>query len=337
MLQILKMKIFCFGEIMLRLSPPENLRFVQTQNFEAVFGGSEANVAVSLAQFGLKPAFVTRVPDNELGRAALGAVARFGVETKKSIFGGERFGLYFLENGAGRRASKILYDRQNSGMATLAPGMIDWHKIFENASWLHWSGITPALSQSAAAAVLECLEIASKLKIRISCDLNFREKLWKYGKTPAEIMPQLVEFADVLLGDATAFDLYFGIRADDEEVLLKNVAARFPKLRHIALSSREGFSASHNTFRGVLFDGKNTCRSRTHELPDMLDRIGGGDAFMAGLIFGLQKMPENPQETIEFAAAAAALKHYIKGDFNLSTENEVRSLMAGNMGGRVNR
>lgn len=331
------MKIICFGEIMLRLSPPDSLRLVQAHSFDAIYGGSEANVAVSLAQLGLPAAYITRVPDHELGYAALGAVARYGVDTGPCAFGGERIGVYFLEMGAGRRSSKVLYDRQGSGMATLMPGMIDWRKALENTSWLHWSGITPALSQGAADATLEALQIATELNVRISCDLNYRDKLWKYGKTPAQIMPELVRHTDVLLGDATAFDICFGIQAAGQEALLKSVAEQFPRLRHIAISSREGFSASHNTYRGLLFDGKNTYESRTYELPDMLDRIGGGDAFMAGLIFGLRQALADPQEVIEFAAAAAALKHYVKGDFNLSTETEVRSLMAGNMGGRVSR
>ena len=329
--------IVCFGEIMLRLSPPDGLRLVQTHTFDAGFGGSEANVAVSLAQLGLASTYVTRVPDNDLGRAALGAVARYGVDTGGSIFGGARMGIYFIEFGAGRRGSKVLYDRQDSGMATLKPGMIDWRRTLENASWLHWSGITPALSQSAADATLEALEIAAALHLRVSCDLNYRDKLWQYGKTPAEIMSPLMAYTDVLLVDVNAFDLYFGIRETDEPTLLQSVAQRFPRLRHLAMSSREGLSASHNTYRGVLYDGQHCHHSRTHELPDMLDRIGGGDAFMAGLIFGLQQFPDNPPEIIEFAVAAAALKHYIKGDFNLSSEREVRALMGGEMGGRVSR
>lgn len=331
------MQIVCFGEIMLRLSPPDGLRLIQAPVFDATYGGSEANVAVNLAQWGLPAAYVTRAPGHEPGRAALGAVARYGVDTRHCVRGGERLGIYFLETGAGLRGSKVLYDRQGSGMATLAPGMIDWRRVLSNASWLHWSGITPALSQTAADATQEALAIASELGIRISCDLNYRDKLWQYGKTPAQVMPQLIDFADVVLGDASSFDLYFGIREKNDAALLKNVASRFPGLSHIAMSSRQGVSASHNTYRGILFDGENVYESRTYDLPDMLDRIGGGDAFMAGLIFGLQKAPVDPQETIEFAAAAAALKHYIKGDFNLSAEDEVRSLMAGNTGGRVSR
>lgn len=322
---------------MLRFTPPNGLRLVQTESFDATFGGSEANVAVSLAQLGLPAAYATRVPDNELGRAALGSLSRYGVDTSASTFGGERLGLYFLEMGAGLRGSKILYDRQHSGMATLAPGMLEWREILEGAAWLHWSGITPALSQSAADALTEGLAVAGELNIPVSCDLNYREKLWKYGKTPAQIMPALVEQTDVLLGDATALDLFFGLRGADEADLLQLTAARFPRLRHIAMTNRAGHSASHNSYKGLLFTSNEVFHSRAHEMPDMLDRIGGGDAFMAGLIFGLHKALPDPQEVIEFAAAAAALKHYVRGDFNLSTEAEVRALMAGNTGGRVGR
>lgn len=333
------MKILCFGEIMLRLSPPDGLRFAQAHCFDAVFGGSEANVAVSLAQLGLPSAYATRVPDSELGRAALGALARYGVDVQRVAFGGERLGLYFLEMGAGLRSSKVLYDRQNSGMASLAPGMLDWRKILDGATWLHWSGITPALSQSAADATLEALEIAAEMRLRVSCDLNYREKLWKYGKTPAQIMPRLVALTDVLLGDATAFGICLGIPTQglEDSEMLRRVAEQFPRLSQLAMTSRAGFSASHNTYKGALFDGKNLHRSQAHDLPDMLDRVGSGDAFMAGLIFGLHKMPGTAAEIVEFAAAAAALKHYVRGDFNLSTEQEVRARMAGEAAGRVNR
>ncbi len=330
------MSVLCFGEIMLRLSPPDGLRFTQAHHFEAVYGGSEANVAVSLAQLGLKTVFVSRVPDNDLGRAALGAVAFFGVDTRHCVTGGERLGIYFLEAGAGRRSSKVLYDRHNSGMATLQPKQINWSTTLEQVQWLHWSGITPALSADAAAATLEALQMARERGITVSCDLNYREKLWQYS-SPADIMPQLIELTDVVLGDATVFHRYFAIEAATRQQLLQLVAERFPRLQYIAMTSREGISASHNTYCGILYDRTNTYTSRTYELPDMLDRIGGGDAFMAGLIFGLQTMSAQPQEVVEFAVAAAALKHYVRGDFNLCSESEVRALMAGHSGGRVNR
>ena len=208
---------------MLRLSPPDGLRLAQTQRFEAHFGGSEANVAVALAQWGIDASYVTRLPGHELGRAALASLAQHGVDTQRSVIGGERLGAYFIEYGAGLRGTRVLYDRQHSGMATLAPGMINWEQALSGAGWLHWSGITPALSESAAAATLEAIEAAAARDLLISCDLNFREKLWQYGKTPAQVMPALTDYVDVLLGDADAFELYFGIRGSDEADLLKRV------------------------------------------------------------------------------------------------------------------
>lgn len=333
------MQTLCFGEILLRLSPPGAQRFVQARQLDLVYGGSEANVAVSLAQWGLEAAYLSRVPDNELGQSALQILGQFGVDTRPVIQGGDRLGIYFLEQGTGRRASKVLYDRAHSGMATLAPGMIDWPKTLENTTWLHWSGITPALSQSAADAVLEGLETARNRNITISCDLNYRANLWKYGRKPGEIMPALMKLTDVLLGDETAFEVCLGIKEMENagpEIVLPAVQKVFPQLSQIAMTQREGFSASHNSYRGFLYDGQTLVSSQKYDLPDILDRIGSGDAFMAGLIFGLQKQADK-QETVEFATAAAALKHYVAGDFNLSTEIEIRGLMNGNLGGRVQR
>lgn len=329
------MRICCFGEILLRLSPPDGLRLIQTSTFDVHYGGSEANVAISLAQLGLSAGFVTRLPDQEIGRAALGTLSRYGVETRQSIWGGDRIGLYFLESGVGRRGSKVLYDRSGSGMSDLRPGMVPWGEVLAGAQWLHWSGITCALSQSAADATREALEIASDMGIRISCDLNYRAQLWQYA-TPDKVMPALTEFVDLMLGDATAFELYYGIRNSNQEDLLHAVMGRFPRLSWVAMTARQGYSASHNAYQGFLFDGQQTFASPTYELPDMLDRIGGGDAFMAGLLYGIHT-GANAQEIVSFAAAAAALKHYVRGDFNLATEQEIRALMAGNTGGRVQR
>jgi 2-dehydro-3-deoxygluconokinase len=330
-------KILCFGEVMLRLTPPDHQRIIQTRTFDLVYGGSEANVAVSLARMGLQTSYITRVPDNDLGQGALSALRQHNVDVSTTITGGDRLGLYFLEMGAGRRGSKILYDRQGSGMATIAPGMISWATVCAGARWLHWSGITPALSEGAAATTAEGIAAARQQGLTISCDLNFRANLWKYGKTPAQVMPELVAMTDVMLGDATAFELYFGITADSDEALMAKVAQHFPQMKVIAMTRREGASASHNTYQGLLYDGKTAHISTKYDMPDMLDRIGGGDAFMAGLIYGLIQMPEQPSAVINYATAAATLKHYTHGDFNLSTVEEVRNLMSGNSGGRVNR
>lgn len=322
---------------MLRLTPPDQQRLVQARGFEAVYGGSEANVAVSLSQMGLSTRYLTRVPDHDLGRAALGAVAQYGVDTHHCAWGGQRLGVYFLEMGSGRRGSKVLYDRQDSGVATLQRGMLNWENALAGATWLHWSGITPALSEGAAAVTREGIELAKSKGIHISCDLNYRANLWQYGKTPAEVMPELVAMTDVLLGDGFAFDLYFGLQAETDELLLEKAAQHFPNLKTVAMTRRAGHSATHNTYQGLFYDCHGVYTSPVHDLPDMLDRIGGGDAFMAGLIYGLATTPAQPQTVIDYATAAAALKHYTRGDFNLSTAAEVRALMQGQSGGKVSR
>lgn len=321
---------------MLRLSPPNNLRFAQASNLEMNFGGSESNVAVSLAQFGVASQYISRVPANDLGHAALNGLKHHGVDVSAAVFGGERLGLYFLESGAGRRGSKVIYDRANSGMATLERGMIDWKTIFKNASWFHWSGITPAISQCAADAIEEALFIAQSLGVKISCDLNYRANLWKYGKTPTDIMPNLTKYCDVLMGDGDAFKLFYGIDATETLTYLQAVAKHFQKLKIVAMTARQGHSASHNTYQGFIFDTQSVYSSKVYDIPDILDRIGGGDAFMAGLIYGLTQN-KNPQDVVEFATAAATLKHYVHGDMNLCSVAEVESLVSGNLGGRVKR
>lgn len=331
------MNVICFGEILLRLSPAAGKRLVQAEQFDVVYGGSEANVAVSLSIFGHDSRFVTRIPDNSPGRASLGALSRYGVRTDKTIWGGDRLGIYFLEPGAGLRGSQVIYDRHGSGMATLQPGMINWRHVLEGCDWFHWSGITPALSQSAAEATKEAVLIAREMGIPVSCDLNYREKLWKYGKNPSEIMPELMQLCTVILGDPGSFDLYSGVKGTSDSDLLSAFAAKFPEVEYVAMTRRAGLTATHNTYQGALWHSGAIFTSAIYDLTDMTDRIGGGDAFMAGLIHGLDRGSGHLQDTIEFATAAAALKHYVTGDFNLSTENEIRGLMHGNTGGKVNR
>ncbi len=334
------MRTLCFGEILLRLSPVGQQRLVQANHFEAVYGGSEANVAVSMALFGGETAFATRVPDHELGQSALQSVQRYGVSTDTSIRGGSRLGIYFLEQGIGRRASKVLYDRADSGMATLEPGMFDLVALLEGVEWLHWSGITPALSASAAASVLELLKAANQRGIMISCDLNYRATLWNYGAAPDTVMPALIQQTHVLLGDETAFEVCLGLKIlgnSAVEDVLAQVMSAYPLLLQLAITRREGHSATHNTYQGYLFDGSHLFTSTKHDLPDILDRIGTGDAFMAGLIWGLQTKPDDLQTVVEMASAAAALKHYVPGDFNICTLEEVLAVAKGDTGGRVRR
>ena len=326
--------IICFGEIMLRLSPPNNLRMAQARSLDVQYGGSEANVAVALAQFGAQSAYVTRVPDSEVGRSSLGELKKYGVDTSLTVFGGKRLGLYYLEVGAGNRSSKVVYDREGSGMATLQEGMIDWHHIFKGATWFHWSGITPAISQSAADATLEAIKIANESGIIVSCDLNYRGNLWQYGKKPSEIMPELLNGCAVMLGDGDTIDTYFDIKGSDYKEVFEKTFQRFPKLQYIAMTARRAFHASHNAYKGFLHDGKTLYESREFDVPDIIDRIGAGDAFMGGLIYCLQKN-DTPQYCVDFAAATGAMKHSIHSDFNLATVAEVESLMKGNTGGKV--
>jgi 2-dehydro-3-deoxygluconokinase len=333
----MKSKTLCFGELLLRLSVPHHLRLSQTPALEVQFTGSEANVAVALAQFGLSASFVTCVPDNEVGRMGLGMLKKYDVNTQSCVFGGERLGLFYFEMGIGQRASKVLYDRSYSSLAMISKGQIDWHKVLEGMTWFHWSGITPAISQAAADATLEALEVAKDLNITISCDLNYRASLWKYGKHPSEIMPELVSHCHVLLGDGDTINTYFGINQPDYETLALKTFDAFPNLKNIALTARKAIHASHNTYQGFLHNKTMMFESQEYDIVDILDRLGTGDAFMAGLIYALQKDAESGQYAVDFAAAAATLNHTIYGDFNLITEGEVESLMKGNTGGKVIR
>lgn len=334
------MRVLCLGEILLRLSPPQEQRLVQATAFEGHYGGSEANVAVSLAQWGLNATFACRVPDNDLGRAAIAALQQYGVDVRHVLLGGERLGLYFLEQGAGHRPSKVLYDRTHSSMATLQPGMFAWPTLLDGVQWLHWSGITPALSASAAEALAEGIREAHQRNITVSCDLNYRANLWQYGVSPADIMPALVSPCSVLLGDTSAFRRCLNLPLEagmPPEEVLPRVKEAFPHLHSIAMTRREGISASHHTYQGFLWSHGRVYASRCYDMPDLLDRIGGGDALMAGLIFGLSTSPHSPQENIEWAIAAGVWKHYVRGDFNLCSVEEVRALMNGRSGARILR
>lgn len=313
------MKVLCLGEILLRLSPPHQQRFQQATVFEAHYGGSEANVATLLAQWGIATAFASRVPNTDLGRAAMAA----------------------LEQGAGWRSSKVLYDRVHSGMATLQPGMFHWASALEGVHWLHWSGITPALSESAAAALAEGIGEAYQRGITISCDLNYRASLWQYGIQPSDVTPAMVARCRVLLGDTAAFRRCLGLPSLQAEApaekILPSIKEAFPNLQSIAMTRREGFSASHNSYQGFLWHNGQVYTSQRYDMPDMLDRVGGGDAFMAALIFGLLTSPANPQANLELATAAGVWKHYVRGDFNLCTLEEVHALMSGRSGARILR
>jgi 2-dehydro-3-deoxygluconokinase len=341
--------IVTFGEIMLRLSPPGFQRFGQARSFDVVYGGGEANVAVSLANYGLPVAFVTRVPANDLGDACLQFVRQYGVDVDHVARGGDRLGIYFLENGAVQRGSKVVYDRANSSFATIGPGMIDWKAIFANAGWFHWTGITPAVSAGAAAACLEAAQTAHAMGLTVSCDLNYRKNLWKWGKKASEVMPELVGYCDIAVGNEEDADKVFGIKAPEADVIAGKVEAssyravceqlhqRFPNLKTVAITLRGSISASHNTWSGVLWDGGSFYAGPHFDITHIVDRVGGGDAFVGGLIYGLQTYGEDRQKALDFAVAASCLKHSIFGDFNLVTVSEVEKLMGGDVSGRVSR
>ncbi len=343
-------KIVTFGEIMLRLSPPGWKRFSQASSFEVIYGGGESNVAVSLANYGMDSSFVSRIPTNDIGECAMMELRKRNVDTSKVLRGGERLGIYFLETGAVSRGSKVVYDRAHSGMATIEKGMIDWEAAFKDADWFHWTGITPALSQGAADACLEAIQMANKMGVTVSTDLNYRKKLWKYGKSPRDIMPDLVAGCDVILGNEEDAEKHFGLHPEGVDVthggsvdgqaylsVLKQLMEMFPRAKKVITTLRGSISASHNTWSGVLWDGKKLYEAPTYQITDIVDRVGGGDSFMAGLIYGLLTYDGNDQKALEFAVAASCLKHTIKGDANLVTVAEVEKLMSGDASGRVSR
>ncbi|WP_209400101.1 sugar kinase [Pseudozobellia sp. WGM2] len=344
-------KVVTFGEIMLRLSPPGFLRFSQTASFDVVYGGGESNVAVSLANYGVPVDFVTRLPKNDIGECALMEMRKRGVGTDKIVYGGDRLSIYFLETGAVSRGSKVVYDRAHSAIAEIEKGMIDWDAVFEGVEWFHWTGITPAISQGAADVCLEAVKAASEKGITISTDLNYRAKLWNYGGDREAIMTELTSYCDIILGNEEDAEKHFGIHPEGLDVhkdgadvkaeaflsVCKQMMKKFPKAKKVITTLRGSISASHNTWAGVLWDGEKMYETRQYQITDIVDRVGGGDSFMGGLIYGLLKYPEDDQNALDFAVAASCLKHTIKGDANLVTVSEVEKLMGGDASGRVAR
>ena len=336
---------------MLRLATPDYLRFSQAKELTATFGGGEANVAVSLANYGVEVDFVTRLPQNDIAAACVGELRRYGVGVNNIVYGGERLGIYFLETGAVARPSKVVYDRVHSSISTIEPGMIDWESVFADADWFHWTGITPAISASAAEVCLEACRVANRMGVTVSCDLNFRKNLWKYGKTAGEVMPALVECCDVILGNEEDAEKVFGIKPEGFDVaategkveqaafesVCRQLMERFPRAKKVIITLRGSINANHNTWGGVLFDGERLYSSPRYDITHIVDRVGGGDSFMGGLIYGLREFAGDDERALRFAVAASALKHTIYGDFNLVTVAEVENLMRGDGSGRVSR
>jgi 2-dehydro-3-deoxygluconokinase len=343
-------KVVTFGEIMLRLATPGYQRFIQSTNLNATFGGGEANVAVSLANYGVPTDYITCLPKNDIAEWCISELRKYNVGTGNIVRNGDRIGIYFLETGAVARASKVVYDRAGSSIAEIKPGMVNWKDVFKDAQWFHWTGITPALSQGAADACLEAIGIAGEMGVTVSCDLNYRKNLWKYGKTASEVMPSLVEGCDVILGNEEDCEKVFGIKpegfdvtatggevnAAEFESVCTQMMKKFPRCKKMIVTLRGAINANYNTWRGVLFSDK-LYRSRRYDITHIVDRVGGGDSFMGGLIYGLITYPADDQKALDFAVAASCLKHTIYGDFNLVTVSEVENLMKGDGSGRVSR
>ncbi len=340
-------KYIAFGEIMLRLKPPQFERFLQSPLLEATFGGGEANVAVGLARFGLEVAYISVIPDNLIGDACIRELKRQGIDTSLIVRKGERMGIYFLEAGANQRPSVVVYDRSHSAIAEAKIGDIDWDKVFQEASWFHITGITPAISSSAADLSLEAVKKAKEKKVTVSCDLNFRKNLWKYGKSAPEVMSELVKYVDIAVGNEEDCQKSLGIKVDIDvesgeleaekyREVTQKILNLYPQLKKIAITLRESHSADYNGWSAVLDNRKDFLVSRKYEIYDIVDRVGSGDAFSAGLIYGLNHLSDD-KEALEFAVAASCLKHSISGDLPLFTLKEVKSLMSGASSGRVQR
>lgn len=338
-------KVITFGEIMLRLAPEGYYRFVQAESYGATYGGGEANVAVSLANYGLDAGFVTKLPAHEIGQAGINALRRFGVDTSNIVRGGDRVGIYFLEKGASQRPSKVIYDRAGSSIATAKPEDFDWDRIFEGAEWFHFTGITPALGDNVAAICLDACKAAKEKGITISCDLNYRNKLWSKEKA-GQVMGELCQYVDVCISNEEDASDVFGIKAAGTDVtagqvnhegyrdVAKQLADRFG-FSKVAITLRTSISANDNKWAAMLYDG-NECYFSKQYTMHIVDRVGGGDSFGGGLIYAcLQDM--GSQDIIEFAVAASCLKHSIEGDFNQVSVDEVKNLAGGDASGRVQR
>ncbi|MFA6812512.1 MAG: sugar kinase [Bacteroidaceae bacterium] len=344
-------KVVTFGEALLRLSAPENLRFSQASEYTATYGGSELNVAASLANFGLPSEFVTRLPDNAIAKACLKDFRSHGLCTDGIVIGGHRMGIYFMESGAAFRNSTVVYDRTDSACSTLEPGMIDWRSIFKDAGWFHWSGVAAAISQSAADTCLEAIKIADSMGLTISCDLNYRKNLWNYGRKASDVMIPLVNYSHVLFGAEPEYEAILGVKPvgfealdasykldlDGFEQYGKQLKTIVPHCKKFFLELRNTITSNHHTLAGVLYSDDSLKHTQIYDVNPVVDCVGTGDAFCGGLIAGLHFYPGNDQKALDFALAASAMKNTFKGDFNLASVDEVTALMDGGDTGKVQR
>lgn len=343
-------KIVTFGEIMVRLGAPDYLKLIQTNTFEVSYAGAEANVAVSLANYGMETDYITCLPDNPIAERCIMELRGHKVGVDHIQRSGKRMGILYLETGSNARPSKVYYDREESSIATVQEGSIRWKEILKDADWFHWTGITPALSENAAKECQKAIRTANELGVTVSCDINYRGNLWRYGKSAAEVMPEMVAGSDIILGNEEDCEKVFGIKPQDFDAantcgeidqscfisVCQQMMQNFPRCKKMAVTLRGAINANHNTWGGVLYDGQRLIESHRYDITDIVDRVGGGDSFMGGLIFGLLHYNSDKQ-ALEFATAASCLKHTLKGDFNWVTVQEIENLMGGDASGRVKR
>ncbi|WP_282041806.1 sugar kinase [Winogradskyella flava] len=330
-------KVVTFGEVMMRLSPPGYEKFSQASSFELVYGGGEANVAISCAYLGMKAAHVTRFPNNALGKAATQFLRKHWLSTEHVIYGDDMMGKYFLEKGAVHRSSEVIYEREGSAFSLIEPSMINWESVLKDADWFHWTGITPAISEGAAKCCLEAIKTANKMGITVSGDINSRSNMWKYGKTMQDVIPELVEHCDVVITSSRGIREMFGMGQPEDSfnTLAKELITLFPSVKKVVKKTRRMLSASHNQIQGKMWNGTSYIKTDMLNITHIIDRVGTGDAFAAGLIYGLLHYED--QQALDFASAACALKHTVPGDVNIVSLENVRDLMEGNTTGAIRR
>ncbi|PNW26951.1 sugar kinase [Formosa algae] len=331
-------KLVTFGEVMMRLSPPGYMKFSQANSFELVYGGGEANVAISCAYLGMKAAHMTRFPDNAIGRAATQFLRKNWLSSDQIIYGDNKLGMYFLEKGAVHRPSVVVYEREGSAFSLIQPGMVDWEDVLKDADWFHWTGITPAISEGAAQCCLEAIKTANKMGIMVSGDINSRKNMWKYGKTMQEVMPELVQHTDIVITSPRGINEMFGLgdAGGKFKDSAKALMDEFPRIKRVVGKKRKSISASEQEIQGRIWTGEEYIKTEIFEISHVIDRVGTGDAFAAGLIYGLLHY-EDDLDALNFASAACALKHTILGDVNMASLDNVTSLMGGDTSGALKR
>ena len=331
-------KLVTFGEVMMRLSPPGYSKFSQATSFELVYGGGEANVAISCAYLGMKAAHVTRFPDNALGKAATQFLRKHWLSTEHVVYGGDMLGLYFLEKGAVHRPSVVIYEREGSAFSLIEPSMVNWEQVLKDADWFHWTGITPAISEGAAMCCLDAIKTANRMGIKVSGDINSRKNMWKYGKTMQEVMPQLVENCDIVITSTRGIQEMFGLGklGGKFRVSAKQLMETFPRIKKVVGKNRKSISASHQQIQGKMWTGEKYIKTDSLNITHVIDRVGTGDAFASGLIYGLLHYDDDMQ-ALNFASAACALKHTVPGDVNMVSLENVLSLMDGDTSGALKR